>query len=639
MYKDLTRFTDNRPYALTKEYDYTGMVNGFDTETLPQQSKGYTYLLSDSNGNFLYDLNLSFMDILKFLFNKRYHSKLNVFYNINYDFNAILKNYIRDFKRDKDYLKNVIRTGYLKVNDYEIKFIIDKYFKISKGHKSVYFYDMANFFRVIKGSLNKNCKYFLNENKIDIDIGIMKSKKMIEQNKELLIKYCIHDSYLTAQLGEFFISQIYKIGIYPKKFISYGNLAGQLLLKEFGDRLPKVYRHKYYHEKKKEYPGYQDFLDYCNESYYGGRFEITKLGFCGQLYEIDINSAYPYAMTQLPDIAYSPMNYIKGDYKPHGIVKVKINEYPNHNIQGIPIKDSIVYFPKRNDTVYLHSHEIEPLEKFGYEFDILNCRYYTPMSNKKPFKKFVENIYSERKKLKENKDPLHIFYKYLLNSCYGKFLNVTKKSRKLEKSEMSYEDYVNAIESGNRDLSYYRYDNGDYDIFITDKEIGNPVFNLYIGSFITSLTRTKLIDYVIANKLQDRVYAFHTDSILTDKELKPNDYNLGEFNFELTGDTYIFKTGIYSIGDKVKARGMSKNFNFRNKELWDNDTIELEMKKVLRLKECIIQNKLELTDINKFTSIKKLFRIGDKKRVWSDLPRNYNEFTSNQYNSKPRYLQ
>ena len=37
-------------------------------------------------------------------------------------------------------------------------------------------------------------------------------------------------------------------------------------------------------------------------SYYGGRFEILKRGFIGNAYLYDINSAYPYAITQIPDL-------------------------------------------------------------------------------------------------------------------------------------------------------------------------------------------------------------------------------------------------------------------------------------------------------------------------------------------------
>ena len=38
-------------------------------------------------------------------------------------------------------------------------------------------------------------------------------------------------------------------------------------------------------------------------SYYGGRFEILKRGFVGKAYLYDINSAYPYAITQIPDLS------------------------------------------------------------------------------------------------------------------------------------------------------------------------------------------------------------------------------------------------------------------------------------------------------------------------------------------------
>ncbi len=45
-----------------------------------------------------------------------------------------------------------------------------------------------------------------------------------------------------------------------------------------------------------------EIQDLAWKSFYGVRFESIKKGFIGECFLYDINSAYPYALTQLPDI-------------------------------------------------------------------------------------------------------------------------------------------------------------------------------------------------------------------------------------------------------------------------------------------------------------------------------------------------
>jgi len=40
----------------------------------------------------------------------------------------------------------------------------------------------------------------------------------------------------------------------------------------------------------------------ARNSFYGGRFELIKRGYIGECYLYDLNSAYPHALTSLPDI-------------------------------------------------------------------------------------------------------------------------------------------------------------------------------------------------------------------------------------------------------------------------------------------------------------------------------------------------
>ena len=45
-----------------------------------------------------------------------------------------------------------------------------------------------------------------------------------------------------------------------------------------------------------------DLQEFAWNSYFGGRFEIIQRGFIGKAWIYDINSAYPYALSKIPDI-------------------------------------------------------------------------------------------------------------------------------------------------------------------------------------------------------------------------------------------------------------------------------------------------------------------------------------------------
>ena len=77
---------------------------------------------------------------------------------------------------------------------------------------------------------------------------------------------------------------------YPSKWLSSGYLAEKVLINN-GIDIPKFDSIPY---------GIQEM---AYRSYYGGRFEILKRGFIGKSYLYDINSAYPYAMTMIPDLS------------------------------------------------------------------------------------------------------------------------------------------------------------------------------------------------------------------------------------------------------------------------------------------------------------------------------------------------
>ena len=116
------------------------------------------------------------------------------------------------------------------------------------------------------------------------------SKTYYRKNTSKIRQYCIDDCKITKKLSEHFIKMFFNLfNFYPKKFVSSGYIAEKVLINN-GINFPLL----------------QDLpvpvANFAWNSYFGGRFEMIQRGFIGKAYIYDINSAYPYAISQLPDL-------------------------------------------------------------------------------------------------------------------------------------------------------------------------------------------------------------------------------------------------------------------------------------------------------------------------------------------------
>lgn len=170
--------------------------------------------------------------------------------------------------------------------------------------------------------------------------------------------------------------------------------------------------------------------DYAREaarnSYYGGWFEIFAHGHVpGISYEYDINSAYPYMISQLPCLLHG--KWTKGEISEiretaksfrlvHGMAKGSnryVGALPHRTPKGRVLRP-------RQTSGWYWEHEVKAAMKAGMidTFDIDEYVDYEPCECKPPFASIV-NLYQER--LKVGKDTPHgKAYKLIYNSAYGK---------------------------------------------------------------------------------------------------------------------------------------------------------------------------------------------------------------------------
>jgi len=545
-------------------------IYALDTET---DEGGNIVLVADSNENYLELDNITPRNIIKFLFSKRYQGTWNFFYNLTFDAEVILKTLGK-------VLYNYTKTRNLsfKFEGYTIHYIPQKSLSIKKGHHSSVFFDIAQYYHE---SLDQ--AYLHNIGKLPKWYLEIKSKRksftryFYKHNARTVRKYCFADCTFTKQLAEHWIKLFNQaFGFNAQRWISSGYLAEKVLINN-KIPLPRFSDISY------------DVQELAWNSYFGGRFEILKRGFIGQAYLYDINSAYPYAFANIPDITKG--NWIQSDKLDKnallGFFKINTNIPDCKYVPPFPYrKNHKVIFPSGRFTSYCTLAELKACRNPDY-YTILESWQYLDNNPEYPYKEFIESIYKKRLELKQENNPIQLPLKVILNSLYGK----------------------TAQRKGNK--------------------IGN-LFSPIIASTITGITRAMLYDFVQKYDIERNVVSFATDSIITTKKIEIDSEKLGDFKFENSGDdVYVLQNGIYRFNGKWKKRGIGK---LGIKPIEHLDTMEKDGKlyqvfkllRVNRLRTCILNN--SLGEIGKFSTVQRLVNLNaDRKRMWFEDLKDVND--------------
>lgn len=535
-------------------------VYALDTETY----EGNLFLMADSEGNWLDDISAE--SVIKFLFSKKYQGSWNFFYNLSYDAEVILKLLGDNLNSYKS-----TRRLVFKWNDYKLEYIPSKKFAIRKGHHSSVFFDIAQFYHASLADA-----YQSNIGKLSESYLTMKekrsefSKSFYWHNKNKVRRYCIEDCKLTKELAEHWIKLFHNaFGFYPSRWISSGYISEKVLI-----------------NNKIEIPKFDSIPYQVNDlayrSYFGGRFEMLKRGFIGTAFLYDINSAYPFAITQFPDITkgkWIKRKIIHQDAK-LGFFRILADIPDCEYVPPFPYrKNGLLIFPTGRFETYCTLAELQACKSRNW-FKILDSYQFVPSSEAYPYKDFVEKLYLKRLDLKRKGDPMQLPIKIILNSIYGK--------------------------TGQK----------------TRGRIGN-MFNPVLFAFITGYTRAQLYRFILENNIEKETVAFATDSICVTKELDIEYDRLGEFSLSNSAnDVYYLQNGFYRFNGKWKQRGLGK---LGSKEIENFETIERKGKlyykfRVLRnsrLRSSILQD--FVSDVGKIKEFEREIDLNaDRKRIWFD---------------------
>lgn len=512
-------------------------------------------------------------DLPECLFTRANRDNVYVAYNLKYDESAILQ------QLPIDCLKELRITGKTEFNKYTYRFIAYKFLSIRKSNHTVTFYDMYGFFG---GSLDYNAEKYLHEKKFDIGTKSF-TKKYVQDNWKTICDYCIQDAKLVQRLAELLIGVFESYGVYPRKLYSTAYVSYQYFKSKC-----------FYVTVKRFYEHHKELLNYAMHSYNGGKFEITKKG-RGYYYEYDIISAYPYEIANLVDISDSRVIY-STKYRNdaiYGFIKCDIFIPKNvHSPAAIKVRELCI-FPNGSYRKVITKNEFDYLQKQGCELHIIDAVWICVDKLNYPYREAINHLVQE--KMKHSTDKHSLYYhtvKILMNSLYGKFVQLIKK-----------------------DNRYFA------------STCWNPIY----GSVITANTRIKVTEL---QQKYHSICAVHTDSVISTEKLPFTDNPLlGDFKYECEGDGVILGCGVYQVGKSSKIRGFQTKIPLM--ELCDTpkDIIKLKQNHVISWKEVTIRF-TNTDEINHFVEITKELHVRmDRKRIWANDFMSFREALSKQIES------
>lgn len=301
-------------------------------------------------------------------------------------------------------------------------------------------------------------------------------------------------------------------------------------------------------------------------AYRGGRSEVFRMGEIDEtVYNLDVNSMYPYMMQKylyptllrgyssdckLP-VLMSLMNKF--------LVIAKVKVYVKEPCVGI--KKNWLIFPVGNFDAVLTSPELSEVTKFGVIKNVLEVSWY----DKAPiFRAYVDYMYSERKKAKQKGDKTRsLFYKYLLNSIYGKFGQKNEYWKEVGEESNEGNEYMEDFydfEAGKWRLVYH------FGGKIWDKSGFKEGYDSFVAipAFVSAYARCYLWELIKHAGLRKNIFYCDTDSLFVNQagyeRLKPyvDQTRLGYLSDKGEGLMLVSNVKDYVFNEERNIKGVRK---------------------------------------------------------------------------------
>ncbi|MEU4352896.1 DNA polymerase [Streptomyces sp. NPDC023838] len=505
-------------------------------------------------------------DILEFLLNcKQYNSTLVVSFAFSYDVTKLLADVPKDILQA---ISDAGGNGGTRWGKYEIKYRPKKWFEITdvsagkrqngtrmEYRRTVRVWDVFTFFQSSFVNALWGAKELFDTSFIRT-IADMKAKRSQFENEstEDILAYCYSECRYLSVLCRDLLSHMDHVGLQPNSFDGPGALASTWFTQE------GIKKHI-------SLAGLPE--DVALAGYYGGRFEISHVGYIGDAWAYDINSAYPHITRSLPCLAHGKFRKTDrfepgkvGIYRvstrtsgrwapfPFRVPKELSKEQREENKRnGVPSKaesdrnisllsEGTVCFPHGGERWVWQDEVAVAIKHYGAEaIPVLEGWVFEAKCNHKPFAKLTD-LYDERKRLKAEGNGAQKVLKLLINSLYG------KTAQSIGWRLVKTDDGWNAE---------------------------RPPFQSYIwAGLITSGCRAMVLDLAL-NESAD-VVSFATDGIISRTKIDgvENSSELGEWEAEEYRNVYLFQSGIYTYESYDKV--LDEDMNPTGEKKWKQHT-------------------------------------------------------------------
>lgn len=521
---------------------------GIDTEAHPD---GRCFMVCTSLGDVF-----EYKDFPRCLFSRKYQGTVFVTYNLKYDSGALLQSLPRQA------LRLLWKSGACDHNGYHYKVMGYKYLSVSRKRHAVHFYDMLNFYDC---SLAHAAKTYLGVTKGDLDVKLF-TRPWVKKHWSEIAKYCITDAVLCANLADRLIAKLETYGVYPQKLFSVAYVSYQYFKRKcFYITVRRFWQHD------------KNLLAYALAAYNGGKFEVTEKG-VDYYYEYDIVSAYPFQIANLKDISTVRVEYSAKYRKDaiYGFLLVKGNIDLFCYSPLVVRRGMVCCYPVGAIRKVVTKAEYEYLISQGCDLTIESAVWLHSKTKEYPYRREILRLVKLKDEIKKGGDDFDYHtIKILLNSLYGKFVQLIKKGNTWEASAC-----------------------------------WNPIY----AAIITANCRIKMCK---AQKGFPSVVAVHTDSIISTVPLPFNsNAKLGEFNFVREGEGVILGSGIYQIGETVKFRGFEKKATLFDLFTSDVSKIGIDVTRPHSWR-LVMAMGWDTEKINLFETLPRKLKVNfDQKRLW-----------------------
>lgn len=482
-------------------------------------------------------------------------------YNLKYDSGAILYHMPEDNKRELS-LKTKTRWG-----DFAVSYIPHKYLAFRTDGVKVCIWDIAQYY---KSSLDNAAQTYLGESKLDISTKKF-TRPYVKQHWEEIADYCIRDATLTARLMEYLIEKLSEFGIRTTALYS----AASLSFRYFCDRAPFVSSWRFW-------TLHREVLEFACDAYQGGKFEVTSRGsFTG--YEYDITSAYPYEISNLVDIRFCKVEHSREviPEASYGFLRIRVENPDGLHVPCGPMRGKVRVYPAGGYFQTVTLAEYQYLCEIGLDIEVFDAWWLIPPAKSRPYRRVVAELFDLKAQYKGVDKMLYSVSKLMLNSWYGKTVQMIEQ----------WDGHIDAGTSW------------------------NPIY----GAVITANTRIKMTR--LQQSLGDGCLAVHTDSVLTTQPLGPEYLGggIGGLEYVTDGPGVIVGCGQYEVG---KAHAF-KGFEPRQGETWRSLLEENKGRSVLKYPQLRVMSWVHALSTNKPEKInyfdeydKEIDLNADVKRIW-----------------------